>query len=197
MIPILLCFSLPPHQGVQFNNLCLPFSTQYPCVILNVFLFSSHYSLPSFAPYLPYLPSSPTVDPHSSSALRLSDKGKDLKSAWLCFFPLFPPKSPNYRIFYLSSAGGISDWAGVRREIFAVCDLSGFLRLIIPHWAQLWHCGGWQKSSDSCCWASADPGESLSFVGFFPLIHSCSRSLCFSFWPFTVIWLTFFKFFFR
>lgn len=159
------------NQGVQFNNLCLPFSTQYPHVILNVFLFPSHYSLPSFAPYILYLPSSPTVDPHSSSALRLSDKGKYLlRSAWLCFFLLSSLKSQNYRIFYLSFAGGISDWAGVRREIFAACDLSGFLRLIIPHWAQQWHCGGWHKSSDSCCWANADPGESLSFVGFFPLL---------------------------
>lgn len=51
-----------------------------------------------------------------------------------------------------------------------------FLRLIIPYWAQLWHRGGvvegdeggWHKSSDGCCWAGADPGESSSFlVSFF------------------------------
>lgn len=50
---------------------------------------------------------------------------------------------------------------GLKREIFAECDLSGFLKLIIPHWAPLWHCGGWHKSCDSHRWAVADPGESF------------------------------------
>lgn len=55
-------------------------------------------------------------------------------------------------------------------EIFLQCvTFVRFLKLIIPHWAQLWHCGGWHKSGDSCCWAGADPGESFPFsCGFFP-----------------------------
>lgn len=87
---------------------------------------------------------------------------------------------------------------GLKREIFAECDLSGFLKLIIPHWAPLWHCGGWHKSFDSHHWATADPGVSFPSLcvldHFFPiLIHYCSHShFSFSFWPFIIISLTFF-----
>jgi len=88
------------------------------------------------------------------------------------FFSLFIfTPSPNYRIFFLSSGGGIFDWTGVRREIFTVSDLCGFLKLIIPHWAQPWHCRERHKSSDSCCWACANPGECFFLACFFPSIH--------------------------
>lgn len=159
--------SAPPPGLCLFNNLPLSFSTQFPCVFLHVFL--SFSLLPSFLPYLLNSLisrcSPPTAPLLSGCQIKVKIFLRVLGSAFLFLF--FQPPSPNYRIFLLSSGGGISDWARVRKEIFAVSDLSGFLWLIIPHWAQLWHYGGCHKSSDSCCWASADPGDSFPFLVIF------------------------------
>lgn len=48
-------------------------------------------------------------------------KGEDLlHGAWL-----------SSRVFFVSSGGGITDWAAARREIFAVSDLCGISSLFL------------------------------------------------------------------
>ena len=158
------------------STACLPFSTvllspwkfSYPLQLIPFFLTSSFLS----SHLLLWPPTAPLL---SGCQAKVTIFFRVLGSAFLLsvgFFSLFIfTPSPNYRIFFLSSGGGIFDWTGVRREIFTVSDLCGFLKLIIPHWAQPWHCRERHKSSDSCCWACANPGECFFLACFFPSIH--------------------------
>lgn len=71
-----------------------------------------------------------------------------------------------------------SDWAKAKREIFAACDLSGFLK---AHYSLLGSAapprGVEQSPVMAACWVAADLGESSSFLyPFFVLIPSASSS---------------------
>lgn len=182
-----LCLSPPrPHtvalqRSLQIFQYTIPLSS----LMFPILLFFILYFLPSsiLSSHLPTVAAPPTAPLLSGCQIKVKIFFRMLGSAFLLswgYFP-FPPQTIEFSFWALVVAfliGGWSERVG-GGDLFAVCDLCGFLKLIIPHRAQLWHCGGWHKSADSCCWAGADPGESFPFSCVFFFLSSHSSTLSF------------------
>lgn len=208
IFPLLLCSPCNDSNPITFLSAQLP-RPYCPTSTISAFLLAHNISVSSlwslyfaflssfFFPFLSSLPlrssHPPLQPPDCSSTLRLSDKGKVLlKSAWL------HPHLQTIEFSFWALAFLIGpEWRG---RSLCVCDLFGFLRIIIPYLAQL--CG--IVGGGTCLvTAAAGPRQILQnlypVLSFFssPLIHFCSHSLRFSVRPFLVISLTFFVFRFR